>query len=220
MGRDPWAPLALLTYALAFSLAYLRLDAGLGALLLFGTVQLVMIGVGMAGGERPTSGELLGVALAIGGLGILTVPGASAPSPVGAALMVLAGVGWAVYSLRGRRADEPIAANARSFVLTAPVAVLVAGLAIAMGEEGAGSTRGIGLAVLSGAVASGLGYAFWYAALAGLTATRAAIVQLVVPVLAALGSVIFLAETVTSRLLLGGAAVLLGIALALLMRRR
>jgi drug/metabolite transporter (DMT)-like permease len=202
---------ALFAYALAFSLAYLRLDAGTGALILFGAVQVTMIGRGMATGHRPAPLEWLGLLVSLAGLVLLVAPGLRAPDPAGAALMALAGVAWGVYSLRGVGAADPVGANASNFIRTVPLAVLAA-LSLSIATHA--TPRGLLLAATSGAVTSGLGYAVWYAALPGLTPLRAAVLQLAVPVLAAAGGVALLGETVTLRLAVAGVVVLGGIALA------
>jgi drug/metabolite transporter (DMT)-like permease len=209
--------LVLFAYAAPFSFAYLRIGAGVGALILFGAVQLTMIAWGLLKGERPGPLLWLGFALAVGGLAGLTLPGASRPDLAGAALMALAGVAWGVYSLRGRSAPDPVAANARNFLWAAPWAVLAA---VALARLETVTAKGLLLAAVSGAVTSGLGYAVWYRALRGLGAVKAAVVQLPVPVLTALGAVLFLGEPVTGRLAGAGAAVLAGVALVLASRTR
>lgn len=223
-GGGSWAgACALLVYALPFSLAYLELDAGTGALLLFGAVQVTMIGLGLRGGERPGPLAWLGLVGAAGGVVYLVAPGVTAPDPLGAGSMVLAGVGWGLYSIAGRRAVDPLGATAGHFARAACVALplavvarplLPASLAPAVSAEGAL------LASASGALASGLGYAVWYAALAYLSATRAALVQLAVPVLAAAGGVLFLGEAVTPRLAIATVVILGSIALGTLDRAR
>lgn len=211
----------LLLYALPFSLAYVELTTGTGALLLFGAVQLTMIALGLAAGERPGPLEWIGLLAAAAGLVYLVSPGVAAPPPLGAALMVVAGVGRGLYSIAGKAAGrggrEPTvttaAACARAAALALPLPlVALSTLAI--------TPRGAALAALSGAVTSGLGYAIWYAALRELTAVRAALVQLAVPVLAAAAGVALLGEAVTARLAIAGAVVLGGIALGVLGRRR
>ncbi len=207
---------ALFVYAAAFSFAYRELTAGTGALLLFGAVQVTMIGTGLLRGERPAAAEWLGLLLALGGLGWLVSPGLAAPPLFGAGLMTLAGVAWGVYSLRGRKSGDPLQTTAANFLWAMPMGLLL----FVAGPGGAHvSPAGILWAVLSGALASGVGYAVWYAALPRLTATRAATVQLTVPVLAALGGVVFLAETISPRLVLASLLVLGGVALAILGRR-
>jgi drug/metabolite transporter (DMT)-like permease len=204
---------ALFAYALAFSLAYLRLDAGTGALVLFGAVQVTMIGWGMATGHRPSALQWIGLLVSLAGLVLLAAPGLQAPDRTGTALMALAGVAWGVYSLRGIGGTDPIAANASNFLRAVPLAILAA---VALSAQRHPSARGLLLAVVSGAVTSGLGYAAWYAALPGLTPLRAAVLQLAVPVLAALGGIALLGETMTLRLAVAGVVVLGGIALAVL----
>jgi drug/metabolite transporter (DMT)-like permease len=218
-GRGLAAALALFAYAAPFSFAYLRIGAATGALVLFGTVQLTMIGWGVARGERPGARTWLGLLLAAAGLALLTLPAAARPDPFGLLLMVVAGVAWAAYSLLGKGVLDPLAANARAFLLSLPVALVASALAFTTGTARADG-RGLLLATISGAVTSGLGYAIWYRALRGLTATQAAILQLTVPVIAAIGAVALLGERMTDRLVLSGAAVLGGVALALFGRRR
>ncbi len=204
---------ALFVYAAAFSFAYFFLSAGVGALLLFGAVQVTMIGAGIAAGERPAPSVWAGLVLALGGLVHLSLRGARIPSPGGTALMLAAGAAWGVYSLRGRRAGPPLPAIADNFRRAAPLAALVwvvAALAGAIHLTPAGTA----LAVSSGAITSGLGYVAWYGALPHLTAARAAVLQLSVPVLAAAGGVLLLGEVLTARLVVAGAAILAGIALA------
>ncbi len=211
-----WASAAaLFTYAGAFSLAYVSLDAGTGALMLFGAVQLTMILAGLRAGERPRPAEWIGLALALAGLLVLVRPGLTAPEPRGAVLMAAAGIAWGIYSLRGRGSREPLRNTAGNFVLAAPAAALLVPLA---GGTAPWSAGGVGLAVASGALASGAGYAIWYAALPALTATRAALVQLLVPVLAAAGGVALLSEAIPLRLPVAAALVLGGVALAVTAR--
>ncbi|GAB5536351.1 MAG: DMT family transporter [Rubricoccaceae bacterium] len=205
---------ALFVYAAAFSFAYLELATGTGALLLFGAVQITMIGVGLATGERLNARQLVGMMLALGGLVVLVAPGVEAP-PLGAALLMAAsGAAWGVYSLRGRGAEDPVGASAGNFLRAVP---LVLGLAMVVGLRSGLQPHATGLsyAVFSGAVTSGLGYVAWYAVLPALRASSAATVQLSVPVLAALGGVAFVAEPITLRLALASVATLGGIALVL-----
>ncbi len=208
--------LALFAYAAGFSYAYLTLPAAVGALLLFGAVQATMIGYGLARGERFNRRQALGLALASGGLVGLLLPGLSAPPLAGAALMVAAGIAWGVYSLRGRGGRNPTAITAGNFVRALPFA---AALSLAMWSRASVDPAGVGYAVASGALASGLGYAIWYTALPGLRATSAATVQLSVPVIAALGGALLLGEAITPRLVLAALAVLGGIALVILGRQ-
>ncbi len=203
--------LALLVYAVFFSLAYARLTTGTGALVLFGTVQLTMLSVALRGGERFSARSWGALTVAAGGLVALVAPGVTAPDPLGALFMAMSGVAWGFYSLLARHAGDPLEANANSFLFCIPV-VLV--LDAAAGSVHA-SAAGIGLAVASGALASGIGYVVWYAALQGLEGTQASVVQLAVPAVAAFGGVAVLAEPVSLRLLAASAAILGGVAVVL-----
>ncbi|MDI1445711.1 DMT family transporter [Polyangium sp. 6x1] len=206
---------ALFAYAAGFSLAYVRIGAGVGALVLFGCVQTTMLGAGLLYGERPSASGWIGLSLALGGLLVLAAPGATAPDPVGALLMAAAGVAWGIYSLRGRSAKRPLSATADNFARAIPLT-----LALSLGsafflEVPRISPRGLLLAVASGALASGVGYSLWYAALPRLSALRASVVQLLVPVLATAGSVLFLGEQLTARIVVAGAMLATGVLLAL-----
>ena len=217
-GRRPAAggswPMAamLFAYAAFFSFAYRDLTAATGALLLFGAVQLTMMGWGLWRGERIRGLALAGLVVAIGGLVALLLPGLAAPPPLAAALMLGAGMAWGVYSLLGRGAGDPTAATGGNFLRSLPFAALLALAAI--GHETV-DPMGVLYAVLSGAVTSGLGYVLWYAALPALRATSAATIQLSVPAIAAIGGAVLLAEPVTVRLLLASVAILGGIALTI-----
>lgn len=215
-GNWPGA-LALFTYAAAFSFAYLQLDTGVGALLLFGAVQLSMLLWGLLRGERLGLGASLGTALATAGLLALLLPGASAPPLLAALLMLLAGVAWGAYSLLGRGQGDPLAVTTGNFLRAAPLAVL---LALVLLSQLNWDGPGLFYAVLSGALTSGVGYAIWYSALPGLRASQAATVQLSVPILAALGGSLLLSESLSLRLTLSAVAVLGGIALVLGSRQR
>ena len=214
-GNWPSA-LALLGYAAAFSFAYLQLSAATGALLLFGAVQLGMSGFGLWRGERLAPLQWLGLATALGGLLWLLAPGLSAPPWQGALLMLAAGLSWAVYSLRGRGAGDALAATTGNFLRAAPLALLM--LVLRSGREM--PIEGIACAVASGALASGVGYALWYSALPSLRATTAATVQVSVPVIAALGGLLWLGEAPSARLHAAGLAILAGIALVARGRER
>jgi drug/metabolite transporter (DMT)-like permease len=210
------AAAALGAYAFPFSTAYLRLSTGTGALILFGTVQASLIGWGLLRGERPPARTWFGLALAVGGLAGLTLPGLRAPDPAGAALMGVAGLSWAVYTVRGKGVADPLAATAGNFLRSIAFAALAAAAVPAFGSGFRADARSAGLAAASGALTSGLGYVLWYAALRGLSNVQSAVVQLAVAPLAAMGGVLFLGESISSRLLLCGAAILSGIALAVL----
>jgi len=206
----------LFVYAAAFSFAYLSLSAGTGALILFGCVQLTMIGAGIRAGERLSAVAWAGLALAIAGVAWLVSPGVRAPAPSGAVLMGAAGVAWGIYSLRGRGAGDPLRATAQNFLYGVPFALVLSAVSL----HGAhGSWSGVTLALASGALTSALGYVIWYAALTGLDATRAAVVQLSVPVIAAAGGLLWLAEPITLRLGIASVAVIGGIALVFTQRR-
>ncbi|MBK6315153.1 MAG: DMT family transporter [Blastocatellia bacterium] len=208
-GSGSWtSAAALFAYAACFSFAYVSLSAGTGALLLFGAVQATMIGYGLWSGERLRRWQVVGLVLALGGLVGLVLPGVTAPPVVGSALMLVAGVAWGVYSLRGRSSGEPIRTTAENFARAVPMAVA---LGLASLPWMSFDLAGVGFAVLSGALASGLGYAVWYTAMRGLQATQAATVQLSVPVLAAAGGVLLLGEDVGLRLVLSSLAILGGI---------
>lgn len=229
-GAGSWrGAAALLAYAAAFSFAYLTMTAGTGALLLFGAVQATMILVGLYRGEKLVPLQWGGLALALGGLALLLAPGLSAPDPLGALLMMAAGAAWGVYSLLGRTSRDPIATTAGNFLRAAPMAAVLALLAALAGPLFGGQSFGGGVrwdqgglvyAVLSGALASGVGYSIWYAALPALTAARAASVQLSVPVITALVAVLALGERITPVLALSSVAVLGGIALVIVGKAR
>ncbi len=221
-ARGSWtSAFALFAYAAAFSVAYTRLTAATGALILFAFVQLAMVGAGLARGERPRAIEWVGHATAITGLVALALPGLAAPDPLGAALMASAGVAWGVYSLRGRGAKDPLAVTADNFVRTIPMVLVLVVPVVLFGAGGVTATaRGVALAIGSGALASGVGYSIWYAALPHLPATRAAVVQLTVPAVAAVGGVVVLGEVLTARFVICAAAILGGVALAIAARRR
>jgi drug/metabolite transporter (DMT)-like permease len=214
------APAAMLfTYMVFFSFAYTSLAAGTGALILFGAVQLTMFGVALSSGERFAPLAWAGLALAIGGLVYLVSPGLAAPNLVAALEMAVAGIAWGVYSLLGRKANDPLEATGWAFIIALIPTLAVAAIsAIAFGATVTAS--GAILAIASGAVASGLGYVVWYAALKGLTAARAATVQLSVPAIAAIGGVLFIGEDLTTRLILASIATIGGIAIVLTQRAR
>jgi drug/metabolite transporter (DMT)-like permease len=201
----------LALYAVPFAFAYTRLSVGTGALILFGCVQATMLVAALRSGERPHAAQWLGLGLALTGLVYLVLPGLSAPPLADAALMGIAGLFWGLYSLRGRGTANPLAQTTSNFVRAIPVVLLVSAVALPRFHV---EPRGVWLAAASGALASGLGYAAWFAALGGLTATRAAIVQLAVPVIAASGGVLFLQEAISVRLVLSALMILGGIAVA------
>jgi drug/metabolite transporter (DMT)-like permease len=206
----------LFAYAVTFSFAYLGLTTATGALILFGCVQLTMFGVSLCRGLRPGSLEWAGLAVAFFGLVYLVLPGLSAPPLSSALLMAAAGIAWGGYTLRGKGSEDPLADTAGNFVRSVPMVLAVVLLFLPNLNI---SSRGILLAVLSGAVASGVGYSVWYAALKYHTPARAGVLQLAVPVIAAVGGVVFLAETASWRLVVSGVLILGGIGLTILRRR-
>ena len=222
VGRGNWlSAFTLFAYAAGFSFAYVSLPAATGALLLFGAVQATMIGHGLWAGERLRGLQLLGLLLAFGGMVGLLLPGLSAPPLLGSVLMLGAGVAWGVYSLRGKGAGDPTGVTAGNFIRAAPMAVVLSLLLLSQPSVHASlDTAGFGYALASGALTSGIGYAIWYTALPALKATQAATVQLSVPVIAALGGIVFLGEALTLRLMLASIAILGGIALVIFERRK
>jgi len=217
-GKANWlSAFFLFAYAICFSFAYLGLTTATGALILFGAVQLTMIIFALVRGERPHRLEWLGLILAFGGLVYLVFPGLEAPPILSALLMILAGIAWGFYTLRGRGSTNPLADTAGNFSRSVPFVVLAA---LPFFQTFHLSAKGVLLAVLSGAVASGIGYSVWYAALKFHTATRAAVLQLSVPAIAAAGGVIFLAESVSIRLILASCLILGGIGLVILGRKK
>jgi drug/metabolite transporter (DMT)-like permease len=218
--RGSWASaLALFVYAAAFSLAYLTLPAGIGALILFAAVQGTMILSGLCRGEQLRPSQWFGILLAFAGLIWLLRPGFTAPPLAGSALMFAAGIAWGVYSLRGKGEQSPISATAGNFLRAAPMTILLSLICAPYFLPVHVTQSGLVLATVSGAITSGLGYVIWYAVLPSLRATSAATVQLSAPVIAAVGAVLFLSEPLTWRLVLAGLAVLGGIATVVLERR-
>jgi drug/metabolite transporter (DMT)-like permease len=214
-GNWPSA-IALFVYAAAFSFAYIALPAATGALLLFGAVQASMITIGLIQGQRLDGARLVGFAIAVLGLLGLLLPGLSSPPLASSILMISAGIAWAVYSLRGRGASDPAAVTAGNF---ARAALPGLGLGLAMLPWASVDGAGVVYAILSGAIASGMGYVVWYVALRGLNTMEAATVQLSVPVIASVGGILFVGEPVTLRIFLCGVAILGGVALVVLYRR-
>lgn len=217
-GQGNWrSAAALFVYALAFSLAYVQLSAATGALLLFGAVQATMIGHGLWTGERLRPVQGLGCIVALGGLGSLLLPGLTTPPWGSAALMASAGLAWGIYSLRGKGSGDATRVTAGNFARTVPMAVtasLLVGV-LPLGLTVSLDAWGMINAIASGALASGVGYAIWYSVLPSLKSVQAASVQLSVPVIAALGGILFLGETVGLRLVIASVAILGGIALVI-----
>jgi drug/metabolite transporter (DMT)-like permease len=203
----------LAVYAIGFTWAYTVIGAAIGALLLFGAVQVTMIGTGLARGERPARIDWLGVGLAVIGLGVLTAPGVTAPSPLGAASMIVAGVGWGVYSLAGRSSRDPLASTAENFLRATIILIPATGWLLA---DAHATPAGVGLALASGSLASGVAYTIWYTVLPALAAWRAAVIQLTVPVLTALLAAGLLAEAITPRLLVATSLIASGVVLTVI----
>ncbi len=215
-----WLPAAMLfLYAVTFSFAYITLTTGTGALILFGAVQITMITITLADGKSLNGKEWLGLFTSVSGFVYLLLPGLAAPPLTGFLLMSTAGVAWGVYTYMGKSSDNALADTATNFYKTLPFVVPLAIMALIYGEMHF-SLQGVLLAIASGALASALGYAIWYKALGGLTATQAGIVQLLVPIIAAVGGVVFASETIELRLIIASLLVLGGIALVFWGRER
>lgn len=207
--KGSWsASLMLFVYAISFSFAYITLDTGTGALILFGSVQITMILVSLLSGTRLHLAEWLGVIIAFTGFVYLILPSVTTPSVIGFLLMTVAGVAWGLYTLKGRGSKNPLMDTAYNFFRTTPLIVILAAISFQYAHF---SSEGILLAVLSGGITSGIGYTIWYIVLGGLSATQAAVLQLLVPVIAAMGGVIFVSESITSRLIISAIMVLGGI---------
>lgn len=214
--KGSWvASFMLFLYAIAFSYAYISLDTGTGALILFGSVQITMILLSLISGTRLHFTEWAGVIIAFTGFVYLIMPGVTTPSTIGFLLMTVAGVAWGIYTLKGRSSKNPLFDTAYNFLRTTPLVIL---LAITTINNANYSSEGILLAVLSGGITSGIGYTIWYIALGGLSSTQAAVLQLSVPVIAALGGVLFVSEAITFRLSVSAAMVLGGILMVVLGR--
>ena len=217
-----WPAIALFCYAIFFSLAYIQLDAGTGALILFASVQITMIGVFIAGGNRVTPYEWAGLAISFSGLLYLLSPGLSAPPPLGTVLMIASGISWGIYSLLGQRQNRPILSTARNFLFCLPGVIVLAlisiGHAALRGPIQLGD-QGVLLAVISGAVTTGMGYVLWYLTVRRMTTTAASVSQLVVPIFAAIGGVMFLGELLTLRLTIAAVLIVGGITLTIKSRR-
>jgi drug/metabolite transporter (DMT)-like permease len=216
-----WASaFALFAYAVAFSYAYVALDTGIGALILFACVQATMIGWSLKEGDRPSLLEWLGLIVAFGAFIWLVSPGLSAPDPLAAAAMAASGIAWGAYSLRGRGLPDPLKATADNFMRSVAFIIPLFGLVLVTQLPVHASAKGVMLAIASGAVTSGLGYALWYRVLKRIGATQGAIVQLTVPVIAAIGGTVFLDEGWTLRLVVSSLLILGGVALATMAKQR
>lgn len=215
-SKGSWGAAGMLfIYALGFSFAYISLDTGTGALILFAAVQITMIIAGLISGTKLHAVEWLGILLAFAGFAYLVGPNVSTPSLGGLLMMTLAGVAWAFYTLAGRGSSNPLVDTSYNFLRTLPFLIILLALTL---QEAQWTQRGILLAVLSGGLASGIGYAVWYRALRGLSVTLAAVVQLLVPLIAALGGVLFVGEAISLALMLASAMILGGILLVVLGR--
>lgn len=209
--KNVFSAFFLFLYAVAFSFAYISLSTATGALILFGAVQITMLISALINGEHPNLFEWLGLILAISGLIYLVFPGLTSPSLLGSFLMTLSGISWGIYSLIGRKNKDPLKSTTENFLFAVPFVIIIS--LIFMDKINVNS-NGFMLAVISGSVTSGIGYAIWYVALRGLTATRAATVQLSVPIIAAIGGIIFLSEGISIRLLISTVLILGGVGLA------
>lgn len=214
--KGSWpASIALFIYALTFSFAYVTLDTATGALILFGSVQIAMILMSIFSGNRLHISEWFGMAIAFTGFVYLILPGVTTPSVIGFLLMTVSGIAWGIYTLKGRGSKNPIMDTAFNFLRTMPFVII---LAIVTFKYAHYSSEGILLAVLSGSIASGIGYMIWYSALSGLSVNQAAVLQLLVPVIAAVGGIIFVSESISFRLTVSSAMILGGILMVVLGR--
>lgn len=207
--------LCLFAYAAAFSFSYVNIETGVGALILFACVQAVMIGWALYKGDRPSLFEWIGIVIAFGAFIWLVSPGLEAPDPIAATLMAISGIAWGAYSLRGKSSSDPLKATAGNFLLSVPMGLVLLFITISSSQV---TVYGVILAIASGAITSGMGYALWYKVLPQLTATRASIVQLTVPVVAGIGGLIFLSEPLTFRFVLASALILGGVAISIVMK--
>jgi drug/metabolite transporter (DMT)-like permease len=207
--------LCLFAYAAAFSFSYVNIETGVGALILFACVQAVMIGWALFKGDRPSLFEWLGIVIAFSAFIWLVSPGLEAPDPIAAALMAISGIAWGAYSLRGKSSSDPLKATAGNFLLSVPMGLVLLFITISSSQI---TLYGVILAIASGAITSGMGYALWYRVLPQLTATRASIVQLTVPVVAGVGGLIFLPEPLTFRFVLASALILGGVAISIVLK--
>lgn len=213
-SKGSWtAGFVLFLYAITFSYAYLSVDTGTGALILFGSVQITMIMLSLISGTRLHLIEWSGVIIAFTGFIYLVLPDITTPSVNGFILMTVSGMAWGIYTLKGRSSKNPLMDTTYNFLRTIPFVAL---LAIFTMQNMNYSSEGIILALISGAITSGVGYTIWYIALGGLTSTQAAVLQLSVPVIAALGGVLFVSEEITMRLIISAAIVLSGILMVVL----
>ena len=214
-----YGSLMLFIYAITFSFAYITLDTATGALILFGSVQITMILVNTFKGNKLHIFEWLGVALAFIGFVYLMLPGINTPSVFGFLLMTLSGIAWGFYTLNGRGSLNPLMDTAHNFIKTIPFVIILGVIQILLMENSHLSETGIILAILSGAIASGVGYSIWYSVLPHLSVVLSAVLQLLVPVIAAVGGVLLVNEMVTQRLVLSGVMILSGILLVIMAKQ-
>lgn len=208
-AKGNWlASFMLFLYAITFSFAYISLDTGTGALILFGSVQISMVLLSLFSGTRLHFTEWIGLIMAFTGFVYLVLPGVTAPSTIGFLLMTIAGVAWGIYSLKGHNSKKPLMDTAYNFLRTVPFVFV---LVVITYKNVVYSSEGILLAIISGGITSGLGYTIWYMALAGLSSTQASVLQLLVPVIAAFGGVLFVSEALTMRLTISAGMILGGI---------
>lgn len=210
------APTMLFSYAALFSFAYVSLDTGVGALVLFGSVQVSLLIVGLLRGERYTWLEISGLMLACSGLVYLVYPELSRPTLGGFLMMALAGVAWGFYTLAGQGSEQPLVDTNSNFVKAVPMALVLS--AVLYGTISI-SPFGLLMAVASGAITSGLGYAIWYAALPNLSISQAGVMQLLVPIIAAAGGVLFASEVISQRLIVAAVLTLGGILLVIMAKK-
>lgn len=222
LSEGSWlSSFSLFLYALTFSYAYISLNTGVGALILFGAVQLTMVIMSIFKGKMLSIGEWIGLLIAFSGLTYLLLPSASAPSLTGFILMVISGIAWGVYTLAGRGASNPLQLTANNFIRTIPFVLITVIALVMFNTEPLNITAGgLMLAIISGAITSGLGYAIWYQALNGLSINQAAILQLTVPIIAAFGGILFLSEDITAQLIISSLLVLGGIFISLMTNKR
>jgi drug/metabolite transporter (DMT)-like permease len=214
LSKGSWtASFMLFLYAITFSYAYLSVDTGTGALILFGTVQITMILLSLISGTRLHISEWSGVIIAFTGFIYLILPSITTPSINGFIMMIVSGISWGIYTLRGRSSKNPFMDTTYNFLRTIPFVVLLAFLTM---KNISYSSEGVILALLSGTITSGVGYTIWYIALRGLSSTQAAVIQLAVPVIAAIGGVVFMSEIITFRLIISTSIVLGGILMVVL----
>jgi drug/metabolite transporter (DMT)-like permease len=216
LAHQDWHAATLLFMCAAlFSFAYLTLPVGTGALILMAAFQLTMFGEGFRLGERFSPVAWFGFVLAAAGFFALVAPSVATPAPLGTALMAIAGVAWGLYSLRGRAVADPLVATAGNFARAAALAML---LSLFFMADAHADALGVAMAIASGAVTSAMGFVLWYAVVIRLSAFQTATVQLLVPLFATVGGIVFLSEPLTWRATAGAMAILGGIALVLTSR--